>query len=147
MVGLMTEQGYPHKGTLDYAAPQLDTSTGTIMIRAIFNNPNRVLLPGLFVRVRVPTGPDEQASLIVPDRLVAEDQAGRYLLVVGKDDVVEQRRVTTGLLLPGGLRVIDSGLKADDRVVISTNGRAIPGRKVTPKATTIQGPAAQAPAR
>ena len=149
-IGLMTEQGYPHKGKLDYASPSLDTTTGTILIRAIFDNPNRALLPGFFVRVRVPTDPTDKgdkAALIVPDRIVAEDQAGKYLLVVGKDDVVEQRRVTTGMLLPGGLRVIDTGLKPDDRVVVSTNGRAIPGRKVTPKPTTIEAPApAPAPA-
>ena len=74
---------------------------------AIFDNPNRALLPGFFVRVRVPTDITDKAALLVPDRVLAEDQAGKYLLVVGKDDVVEQRRVTTGMLLPGGLRVID----------------------------------------
>ena len=94
------------------------------------------------MRVRVPTDVTDKAALLVPDRVVAEDQAGKYILVVGKDDMVEQRRVTTGMLLPGGLRVIDNGLTPDDRVVVSTNGRAIPGRKVTPKETTIQAPAA-----
>jgi RND family efflux transporter MFP subunit len=141
-IGLMTEQGYPHRGTLDYASPSVDSSTGTIMVRAIFDNPNRGLLPGFFVRVRVPTDMQEKAALLVPDRVVMEDQAGNYVLVVNKDDVVEQRRVTPGILLPGSLRVVDKGLKADDRVVISTNGRAIPGRKVAPKVTAIQVPAA-----
>ena len=145
-IGLMTEQGYPHKGRLDYASPSVDTTTGTILIRAVFDNPNRGLLPGFFVRVRVPTDTTDKAALIVPDRILAEDQAGKYVLVVGKDDTVEQRRVTTGMLLPGGLRVIDTGLKPDDRVVISTNGRAIPGRKVTPKPATIEAPAVPAPA-
>jgi len=146
-IGLMTEEGYPHKGHLDYASPSIDTTTGTILVRAIFDNPNRALLPGFFVRVRVPTDITDKAALLVPDRILAEDQAGKYLLVVGKDDVVEQRRVTTGMLLPGGLRVIDSGLKPDDRVVVSTNGHAIPGRKVAPKDTTIQAPPAQSPAK
>jgi RND family efflux transporter MFP subunit len=141
-IGLMTEEGYPHKGTLDYASPSVDASTGTIMVRAIFKNPDRGLLPGFFVRVRVPTDIKEKAALLVLDRVVMEDQAGRYVLVVNKDDTVEQRRVTPGILLPGGLRVIDKGLNADDRVVISTNGRAIPGRKVAPKATALQVPAA-----
>lgn len=141
-IGLMTEDGYPHKGTLDYASPSVDASTGTIMVRAIFDNPTRALLPGFFVRVHVPTDTADKAALIVPDRVVAEDQAGRYVLVVGKDDVVEQRRVAPGILLPGGLRVIDKGLQVDDRVVVSTNGRAIPGRKVAPKVTAIQVPAA-----
>ena len=76
----------------------------------------------------------------MPDRVVSEDQAGNYVLVVNKDDMVEQRRVTSGMLLPGGLRVIDKGLNADDRVVISTNGRAIPGRKVAPKLDDHPGP-------
>jgi RND family efflux transporter MFP subunit len=137
-IGLMTEQGWPHKGHLDYVSPQVDASTGTILVRAVFDNPTRALLPGFFVRVRVPTDFAEKQALIVPDRVLGEDQAGRYLLVVGKDDIVEQRRVTIGVQLPGGLRVIETGLKPDDRVVVSTNGRAIPGRKVTPKATTIQ---------
>jgi len=144
-IGLMTEEGYPHKGHLDYASPSVDASTGTILVRAIFDNPTRALLPGFFVRVRVPTDIGEKAALIVPDRILAEDQGGKYVLVVGKDDIVEQRRVTSGILLPGGLRVIDSGLKPDDRVVVSTNGRAIPGRKVTPKDTTIQAVSGQSP--
>ena len=69
----------------------------------------------------------------MPDRRSATDQAGKYLLVVDKDDVVEQRR-SPPAAADGGLRVIDSGLTPDDRVVMSTNGRAIPGRKVAPKA-------------
>jgi multidrug efflux system membrane fusion protein len=142
-IGLMTEQGFPHKGHLDYASPQVDAATGTIMIRGLFQNPNRALLPGFFVRVSVPTQLSEEAALIVPDRVLAEDQAGRYLLTVNKDDVVEQKRVTIGPLLPGGLRVIDKGISATDRIVLTTNGRAIPGRKVVPKPGTIQASTAQ----
>lgn len=142
-IGLMTEAGFPHKGHLDYASPQVDAATGTIMIRGLLQNPTRSLLPGFFVRVRLPTQLGEEPVLIVPDRVLAEDQAGKYLLTVNKDDVVEQKRVTTGPLLTGGLRVIETGLTAQDRVVLTTNGRAIPGRKVVPKPTTIQAPAAQ----
>jgi RND family efflux transporter MFP subunit len=142
-IGLMTEEGFPHKGTLDYASPQIDASTGTVMVRGIFANPTSALLPGFFTRVRLPTDSGDKAALIVPDRVVAEDQAGKYVLVVNKDDIVEQRRITPGMLLTGGLRVIDRGLTADDRVVVSTNGRAIPGRKVAPKDTPIQAPAAK----
>ncbi|MFI4998407.1 MAG: efflux RND transporter periplasmic adaptor subunit [Reyranellales bacterium] len=137
-VGLMNEEGYPHKGNLNYVAPEVDTSTGTVLVRGLFKNPNRDLLPGFFVRVRVPTGLGQKSALLVPNRVLAEDQAGSYLLVVNKDNVVEQCRVTTGQLLVGNLRVIESGLAADDRVVLTTSGRAIPGSKIEPKATTIE---------
>jgi multidrug efflux system membrane fusion protein len=142
-VGLMTEEGFPHQGHLDYVSPDVDPTTGTVQLRGLFDNANRDLLPGFFVRVRLPLGLGERDSLVVPDQIISEDQAGKYLLVVNKDDTVEQRRITTGPLLTGNLRVIDKGLNADDRVVLSTNGRAIPGRKIVPKPTTIAAPAAK----
>ena len=140
-IGLMTEEGYPHKGHLEYVSPNVDAATGTILVRGVFDNPARALLPGFFVRVRVPIGLEAKSMLVVPDRVLAEDQTGRYLMVVNKDNVVEQRRVKVGQLLVGELRAIESGLTAEDRVVVSTNGRAIPGAKVVPKQTTIQAPA------
>ncbi|OFX06493.1 MAG: hypothetical protein A3D94_12110 [Alphaproteobacteria bacterium RIFCSPHIGHO2_12_FULL_66_14] len=143
-IGLMNEDGFPHHGFLNYVSPELDATTGTILVRGLFQNPTRALIPGFFVRVKVPKGLGASAALLVPNRVIAEDQAGKYLLVVNKDNVVEQVRITTGQLLPGGLRVIKTGLKADDRVVLSTNSRAIPGGKVVPKAATIAAPPAGA---
>jgi membrane fusion protein, multidrug efflux system len=143
-IGLMDEEGFPHQGFLNYVSPEIDPMTGTILVRGLFNNPNRDLLPGFFARIRVPTALAATASLIIPNRVIAEDQAGKYVLVVNKDDVVDQRSITTGQLLVGGLRVISSGLKADDRVVLTTNGKAVPGGKVVPKATTIATPPASA---
>jgi RND family efflux transporter MFP subunit len=87
-LGLMTETGYPHKGHLDYASPNVDPSTGTLMVRGILPNPDYVLLPGFFVRVRVPLQTPQAEALLVPDTALGTDQAGRYLLVVDKDDVV-----------------------------------------------------------
>lgn len=136
-IGLMNEQGFPHKGFLNYVSPEIDATTGTILVRALFNNPNRTLIPGFFVRVKVPQGLGAAAALLVPNRVIAEDQAGKYLLTVNKDNVVVQTRVTTGQLLPNGLRVISTGLKPDDQVVLNLNGAAIPGAKVVPKLTTI----------
>ncbi len=130
-VSLQTETGYPHKGTLDYAAPSVDPSTGTLAGRAIFDNPKHVLLPGLFVRVRIPLGPPKE-ELLVPDAALGTDQSGRYLLVVNKDDVVEQRRVELGPL-DGTLQVIDKGLGPDDRVIVNGMLRAVPGQKVEPQ--------------
>jgi RND family efflux transporter MFP subunit len=139
-VGLQTETGYPHTGKLDYAAPTLNQSTGTLAVRGVLPNPDRILLPGYYVRVRVPFD-QAQNALLVPDVALGSDQAGRYVLVVNGDNVVEQRKVKAGPL-EGDLRVIDSGLKADDRVVIAGLLRAIPGQKVDPQLQKIEAPPA-----
>jgi RND family efflux transporter MFP subunit len=141
-VGLQTESGYPHKGNLDYASPTVNQSTGTLAVRGVLPNPDRVLLPGYYVRVRVPFD-QQQNALLVPDVALGSDQAGRYVLVVNGDNVVEQRKVATGPL-DGDLRVIDSGLKPDDRVVIAGLLRAIPSQKVDPQLQKIEPPAASA---
>jgi len=133
-VGLQSETGYPHKGLLDYAAPNLNTATGTLPVRAIFQNADRALLPGNFVRVRVPVHQVPEA-LLVPEVALGSDQGGRYVLVVSGDNVVEQRRVDPGQTV-GTLRVIESGLNPDDRVVVSGLVRAIPGEKVDPQLQT-----------
>jgi RND family efflux transporter MFP subunit len=131
-VGLQTDTGYPHAGTFDYAAPTVNSSTGTLAARAVLANSDRMMLPGYFVRVRIPV--ERQASaLLVPDAALGSDQGGRYVLVVNKDNVVEQRKVTIGPLAEG-LRVIDTGLTAGDRVVVTGVLRAIPGQKVDPQA-------------
>jgi RND family efflux transporter MFP subunit len=135
-VGLQTDNGFPHKGHLDYVSPVLNQSTGTISVRGVLDNPDRVLLPGFFVRVRVPFEQQESA-LLVPDVALGSDQAGRYLLVVNSDNVVEQRKVTTGQL-DGELRVIETGLKPDDKVVVGGLLKAIPGQKVDPQTKKIE---------
>jgi RND family efflux transporter MFP subunit len=142
-VGLQTENGYPHKGNLDYASPTLNQSTGTLPVRGVLPNPDRVLLPGYFVRVRVPFDQQKDA-LLVPDVALGSDQSGRYVLVVNGENVVEQRKVQVGAV-EGDLRVIDSGLKPDDRVIIAGLLRAIPGQKVDPQVRKIE--ASPAPAK
>ena len=122
--------------------PTLNQSTGTLPVRGVLPNSDRVLLPGYFVRVRVPFD-QEQNALLVPDVALGSDQAGRYVLVVNGENVVEQRKVRTGPL-DGDLRVIESGLKPDDRVVTAGLLRAIPGQKVDPQVKKIEAPPASA---
>ncbi|MGB6543199.1 MAG: efflux RND transporter periplasmic adaptor subunit [Xanthobacteraceae bacterium] len=129
-VGLQTESGYPHKGKLDYVAPTVDPSTGTLAARASLANGDYALLPGYFVRVRIPAR-EQQPALLVPDVALGADQSGRYVLVVNKDDVVEQRTVEADQLV-GDLRVIAKGLTKDDRVIVGGIMRAVPGQKVEP---------------
>jgi membrane fusion protein, multidrug efflux system len=130
-IGLQTEKGYPHRGTLDYVAPEIDSSTGTLAARAVIDNKDGVLEPGLFVRVRIPKQVDVE-SLLVPDVALGNNQEGRYLLVVGDKNVVQQRQVEVGEQIDGGLRIITSGLTADDRVIIGGVMRALPGNTVVP---------------
>jgi RND family efflux transporter MFP subunit len=134
-VGLENGTDYPLRGTVQYVTPGTDPSTGTLFVRGILQNPDRTLLPGFFVRIRIPKGRVFPHALMVPDRAVQADQGGRYLLVVNKDNVVEQRYVGLGDL-SGDLRLVTSGLKVDDRVVVGDLWRASPGSKVTPKLVT-----------
>jgi RND family efflux transporter MFP subunit len=135
---LSDETGFPHRGTIEYVAPQIDPATGTLLVRGILRNPDRTLLPGMFVNIRLPMGKVVRSALMVPDRALQEDQGGRYLLVLDRDDVVRQRYVQLGELV-GSLRVISSGLKPDDLVVVGELWRATPGTKMTPQLTTIGG--------
>src|SRR5262249_10883310 len=128
-------------GRLDYVAPQVDSTTGTLQVRAIFDNPDHMLLPGFFTRVRIPMLLKAGEALLVPDRALGANQAGPYLLVLNKDDVVEQRNVVTGQLF-GALRQTPGGIPADDRVVVDGIARAVPGEKVAPKTVTLTPPAA-----
>jgi RND family efflux transporter MFP subunit len=140
-VGLQTETGYPHKGKLDYISSTLNQATGTLAVRGLFANPDRTLLPGFFVRVRVPFN-EQKNALLVPDVALGSDQGGRYVLVVNGENVVEQRKVQTGPL-EGDLRVIDSGLKPDDRVITAGLLRAIPSQKVDPQLQKVEAPKLQ----
>ncbi|MBR0775513.1 efflux RND transporter periplasmic adaptor subunit [Bradyrhizobium diazoefficiens] len=135
-IGLQTETGYPHDGKLDYVSPTLNQSTGTLAVRGIVPNDKRVLLPGYFARIRVPFT-QENDALLVPDTALGSDQGGRYLLVANSDNVVEQRKVQVGPV-DNGLRVIESGLKPEDRVVIAGLLRVIPGQKIDPQPIKIE---------
>jgi RND family efflux transporter MFP subunit len=130
-VGTQSETGYPHVGTLDYVAPTITASTGMLAVRAVLPNADRQLLPGYFVRVRVPLF-EEPGMLLVPDRAIGSDQSGRYVLVASKDDVVEQRKVEIGQLV-GELRVVTTGIQPEDRIVVSGLLSAIPGQKIEPQ--------------
>ncbi|CAN7381320.1 efflux RND transporter periplasmic adaptor subunit [Rhizobium sp. LjRoot258] len=139
-IGLGNEEGYPHKGHLDYVAPQIDASTGTLSVRGIVDNKDHALLPGLFVRVRVPVAHQDKA-LLVRDDAIGTNQQGNYVLVLGKDDVIEQRPVKIGQR-DGSMRVIEQGIDVGDWVVMAGIQRAVPDMKVTPEKITIDAAAA-----
>jgi membrane fusion protein, multidrug efflux system len=134
-IGLQDEEGYPHQGHLDYVSPQVDSSTGTITARALFDNKDGALLPGLFVRVRGPIGRQDKALLTRNDA-IGTNQQGSYVLVVDADNVVSQKVVKTGQK-QGQLVIIESGLDPGDWVVIDGIQQAIPGAKVEPQRSEL----------
>jgi len=138
-VALSEDKAFNYSGRIDYIAPDLDAKTGTLQMRAVLPNADLSLVPGLFVRVRTPIGKIDKA-LLVNDTAVMSNQTGSYVMVVGADNVVEQRHVVAGSV-EGELRVILKGLSASDKVVIGSVQRAIAGNKVEP----VEGAMAAAP--
>ncbi len=127
-VGLATESGYPHSGTLDFLGNRIDRSTGTIRARAVLANPEGRLTPGLFARVKLATSAPQE-TVLIDDQAIGTDQGHRYVLVLGAGDKVEYRPVELGAM-NDGLRAIASGLNPGDTIIIK--GLVRPGMQVTP---------------
>jgi RND family efflux transporter MFP subunit len=130
-LGLANEPGFPHAGTINFADNQVKPSTGTIRVRAVFPNADRLLTPGLFARVRLPLSTPHPAVL-VPDRAIATDQGQKILLLVNDEDRVVTRPIKPGAI-HDGLRAIESGLKPGERVIVEGLLSARPGERVSPK--------------
>ncbi len=122
LMGLQGEEGYPHQGFVNFINNVINPSTGTLAIRGVFPNPEppngrRMLSPGMFVRIRLPIGQPHEALLVI-DRAIGSDQGLKFVYVLDADNKVQYRRVTTGALEDDGLRVVEEGLRPDDRVVV-----------------------------
>jgi RND family efflux transporter MFP subunit len=134
-IQLQDEAGYRWKGRLDFTDNGIDPKSGTIRGRAVLDNPDMFLTPGMFGNMRLANGGTVKA-LLVPDAAVQTDQARKIVLVVGKDGTVAAKPVAVGALVDG-LRVIRSGLTPADRVVISGTQLAAPGAKVQVRAGKV----------
>jgi RND family efflux transporter MFP subunit len=115
-IALVREQGYPHEGRLDFAATTLTATTGTLLLRGVFPNPSGMILPGLYVRVRVPV--EKRVALLLPETTVASDQVGSYVMIVNGKNVVERRGVRTGHAVDN-MRIIEEGLQGNERVIVA----------------------------
>jgi membrane fusion protein (multidrug efflux system) len=130
---------YPQPGQFDFVDNRVDPSTGTIAVRAVFHNPKKLLVPGLFVTV-VLQSTEARPALLIPQAAVQEDQGGRFVLVVGADSKAEVRRIETGARV-GVLWEVTSGLAAGERVIYEGLQKVRPGGAVSP---TERPPAASA---
>jgi multidrug efflux system membrane fusion protein len=151
LMALQGEDGYQHKGTLNFVNNQVNPATGSIAVRGVFPNPRlstgtRLLSPGMFVRVRLPVGQPHQALLVI-DRAVGSDQGTKFVYVVDGGDKIQYRRVTTGALQEDGLREITKGLTPDDRVLVGGLQQVRPHVKIQPepRAMPTLGPSAPPP--
>jgi RND family efflux transporter MFP subunit len=130
-MGLADESGYPHKGRLDFVDNQLHTGSGTMRLRAVFDNADGLYTPGLYARVQLQSG-QVKSRVLVDDRAIGTDLGNKFVYVVDKDHKVQYRKVDTGALFHG-LRVVDNGLTANDLVVVNGLQRVRPGVEVNPQ--------------
>lgn len=128
-VGLVNEEGFPHDGKLEFVDNQLDARTGSVRMRATFANSDGVMAPGLFARVQIGGG-SEKPALLITDRAVGTDQSRKFVFVVDKDGKAEYRAVTLGPVVDG-LRVVRTGLKPGEKIVVNGLQRVHPGAPIT----------------
>lgn len=143
-LGLADEEGFPHEGVVESFDTRLDRDTGSLMFRVLLPNPDERLVPGLFARISIPVGPAGTA-LVVPDSVIGTEQSLKFAYTVSASNTVEKRFVTPGPLVQGK-RVIQSGLKAGDRVIVNGTLRVLfPGQPVQPQQASAN-PASANPA-
>jgi multidrug efflux system membrane fusion protein len=135
-ISLADEEGFIHEGMMDFVDNKIDPNTGTLRGRAVFPNPEDLLLPGLFVRLRL-IGSGRYDAVQIPDSAIATDQSRKYVYVVDASNVVSMREIKPGRIIDG-LRVIDDGLTPDDVIVVAGLQRARPGEAVVPVRTEIR---------
>jgi RND family efflux transporter MFP subunit len=129
-VSMQNETEFKHEGKLDFVNTGLNASTGTIEFRALLQNKDLELLPGLFVKVRIPLS-EPKPQLTIPDTAVQYDQIGPYVMTLDSNNTVVVKRVTLGGI-EQQMRAITKGITAQDRVIVSGIQNAIPGRQVAP---------------
>lgn len=144
-IGLASETGFPHEGLLEFVDNKLDNQTGAVRMRAVFANANKLLVPGLFARVQLDgSGKGGAAStILINERAIGTDQSRKFVVVVGAGDKAEYRPVALGPI-SGGLRVVRSGLKAGEKIVVNGLQRVRPGAALAPQMVAMEFDPAQA---
>ena len=138
-VGLADEEGHPHAGTVDFIDNQVDAATGTIRARAVVPNPDRVLTPGLFARVQL-RGSGRFKATLIDDKAVLTDQDRKYVYVLGAHDTAQRKDIVPGRMIDG-LRVVESGLAPNDKVIVHGVQKVfVAGMPVAPQAIAMGAP-------
>ena len=136
-IGLADEDGFPHSGRLEFVDNRVDRQSGTVRMRAVVDNKDGRFTPGLFARVRLGDTATPRKAVLVADRAIGTDQSKRFVLVMNGDNKAQYREVRIGRVVDG-LRVIDSGLKPGEVIVVNGLQRVRPGAPVTPETVPMQ---------
>jgi multidrug efflux system membrane fusion protein len=136
-VGLADEQGFPHSGRLEFVDNRVDRQSGTVRMRAVLDNKDGVFTPGLFARIKLGDTAAPRNAVLVADRAIGTDQSKRFVLVVDAENKAQYREVRIGRLADG-LRVVESGLKPGEVIVVNGLQRARPGSPVTPQTVPME---------
>jgi multidrug efflux system membrane fusion protein len=136
-VGLADEEGFPRKGALQFVDNQLDANSGTVRMRAVLDNRDGRLTPGLYARVKLANEAQSRPAVLVTDRAIGTDQSKRFVLVVADDAKAQYREVRPGRIVDG-LRVIEEGLKPGELVVVNGLQRVRPGSPITPQTVPME---------
>lgn len=136
-MGLVTEEGYPHEGYIDFVQNAIDATTGTIQGRAVFENKQNIFTPGLFARIRL-LGSEKYPAVQINDRAIGTDQGQKFVFVVTDKNSTEYRAIKLGPIVEG-LRVVREGLKPGERIVVNGLQRVRPGMQITPQMVSMMG--------
>lgn len=136
-VGLATEDGFPHEGRLDFVDNRVDPATGTVKMRAVLENPDGLLTPGLFARIKLSDSTRTTPAVLVSDRAIGTDQDKKFVFVVNGENKAQYRQVKLGPIIDG-LRVVRDGLKPGELVVVNGLQRVRPGAPVTPEQVPME---------
>ncbi|MGO4378073.1 efflux RND transporter periplasmic adaptor subunit [Pseudoduganella sp. RAF53_2] len=134
-IGLASEDGFPHEGKLEFVDNKLDTKTGAVRMRAVFANTDNILVPGLFAKVQIEAGSGDSArhnAFLINERAIGTDQSRKFVFVVNGEGKAEYREVTLGQTIDG-LRIVRSGLKTGEKIVVNGLQRVKPGAQLAPE--------------
>jgi len=132
---LADEDGFPHKGVIESFDNRIDANTGTILLRAVFPNTDGRIVPGLFARIRMSAG-GRQNAILVDESAIGTDQAQKFVLTLGDKNTAEYRQVKLGPVIDGK-RIVRSGLKAGEKIIVNGQMHARPGMPVTPQEQVV----------
>ena len=135
---LIDDTGVEHTGHIDFMDNQIDQASGTRELRAVFDNPDGLLIPGMFGTIRIARG-DPHEALLIPDEAIMSDQAIQFVYEVGKDNIVERKEIELGPKVEG-LRVVRSGLSPESQIIVIGTQQARPGAPVSPSSESSESP-------